>query len=128
MANHRVGGEVDAFCTRCKLTLAHTILAMVGSKIARVHCNTCAGDHVFRTESRFAAGRGNSPAPKERPSRSVLSFEAQLVGKDPAKAKDYSPKHSYQADDLVRHPSFGLGVVAMVREGKVEITFKQTTK
>ena len=30
MATHRVGGEVDASCTRCKMELAHTILAMVG--------------------------------------------------------------------------------------------------
>src|SRR5262245_65121641 len=27
MATHRVGGEVDSFCARCKMTLAHTILA-----------------------------------------------------------------------------------------------------
>ena len=39
MATHRVGGEVDATCTRCKMELAHTILAMVGPKIIRVRCN-----------------------------------------------------------------------------------------
>ena len=46
---HKVGGEVDAFCTRCRLTLAHTILAMVGTKLARVRCNTCNGDHAYRS-------------------------------------------------------------------------------
>ena len=48
MATHKVGGEVDAFCTRCKMDLAHTILAMVGTKPVRVRCNTCGGDHAFR--------------------------------------------------------------------------------
>ena len=33
---HRVGGDIDASCTRCKMILGHTILAMVGSKPARV--------------------------------------------------------------------------------------------
>ena len=55
MTNSKVGGEVDAFCTRCKMTLGHTILAMVGTRIARVRCNTCNGDHVFRKESSSSA-------------------------------------------------------------------------
>ncbi|MFY0576846.1 hypothetical protein ACN28S_23190 [Cystobacter fuscus] len=69
----KVGGEVDAFCTRCRLTLAHTILAMVGTKIARVRCNTCNGDHAFRsapgttdrpsTSSRSSGGGSSTPAP-----------------------------------------------------------------
>ena len=37
----KTGGEVDCFCTRCKMVLAHTILAMVGDRPARVKCNTC---------------------------------------------------------------------------------------
>ena len=26
----KVGGDVDAWCTRCKMNLGHTVLAMVG--------------------------------------------------------------------------------------------------
>ena len=43
------------------MTLAHTILAMVGTKIARVKCNTCGGDHVYRgtnTGDARASGSG----------------------------------------------------------------------
>jgi hypothetical protein len=43
VSDRRVGGEVDAFCSSCKLVLGHTILAMVGERIAKVRCNTCAG-------------------------------------------------------------------------------------
>lgn len=140
MATHKVGGEVDAFCTRCKLTLAHTILAMVGTKIARVRCNTCGGDHAYRSApgttdrpSASSARSTSSPraasAPRaERPEKIVISFEEQLAGKDIANAPKYSPKDTYRMDQVIQHPTFGLGLVTAVRGDKVDITFKSETK
>lgn len=139
----KVGGEVDAFCTRCRLTLAHTILAMVGTKIARVRCNTCNGDHAFRsapgttdrpsTSSRSSGGGSSTPrAP--RASRAsdedkvIISFEEQLAGKDIANAPRYTPKDTYKVDQVIQHPTFGLGLVTAVRGNKVDITFKSETK
>ena len=48
MATFRTGGEADSFCTRCRMVLAHTILALEGGKPARVECNTCHGQHNYR--------------------------------------------------------------------------------
>jgi hypothetical protein len=137
MATHKVGGEVDAPCTRCKLTLAHTILAMVGTKIARVRCNTCGGDHVYRSapgttdrpsaSSRASTSRASTPR-AEKPEKVVISFEEQLSGKDIANAPKYSPKDTYQVDQVIQHPTFGLGLVTAVRGDKVDITFKSETK
>ena len=45
---YTAGDEVDSKCTKCKLILAHTIVAMVGDQIARVKCNTCGGEHAYR--------------------------------------------------------------------------------
>src|SRR5215831_15699747 len=111
MPPHRVAGEVDAFCTRCKLTLAHTILAMVGTKIARVRCNTCGGDHVYRappgvTDRASSSGSGraartstSSSAPTKA-EKIIISFEEQLATKDVAHASKYSPKDTYQLDQV----------------------------
>jgi hypothetical protein len=140
MATYKVGGEVDAFCTRCKLPtpLAHTILAMVGTKIARVRCNTCGGDHAYRgapgtTDRPTAAARASAAraagAPKaERPEKVVISFEEQLAGKDIANAPKYNIKDTYKVDQVIQHPTFGLGLVTAVRGDKVDITFKSDTK
>jgi hypothetical protein len=137
MATHKVGGEVDAFCTRCKLTLAHTILAMVGTKIARVRCNTCGGDHVYRsapgstdrpTAPRSSTSRATGTAKADKPEKVVISFEEQLAGKDIANAPKYSPKDTYQVDQVIQHPTFGLGLVTAVRGDKVDIAFKAETK
>ncbi|MDC0706848.1 hypothetical protein POL68_00015 [Stigmatella sp. ncwal1] len=140
MATHKVGGEVDAPCTRCKLTLAHTILAMVGPKIARVRCNTCGGDHVYRSapgttdrptaaaRSASSASRSSTSSRAEKPEKVVISFEEQLSGKDIANAPKYSPKDTYRVDQVIQHPTFGLGLVTIVRGDKVDIVFKSETK
>jgi hypothetical protein len=135
MANHRVGGEVDAFCTRCKMTLAHTILAMVGTSIARVQCNTCSGQHAFRSppgtsssRARSSSSSGASAATKaasrESLVKTVSSFEEQLRGKDLSRAKKYSPRETFAVDEVMDHPTFGLGIVRAVRHDKVEVAFK----
>lgn len=137
MATHKVGGEVDALCTRCKLTLAHTILAMVGTKIARVRCNTCNGDHVYRaapgatdrpsSSSAARASRASSSA-TSKAEKVIISFEEQLAGKDVANAPKYSPKDTYQVDQVIQHPTFGTGLVTAVRGDKVDITFRTDVK
>ncbi len=131
MATHKVGGEVDAYCTRCKLTLAHIILAIVGTKIARVRCNTCNGDHAYRG----APGTTDRPAPAPRRSsglskaeKIIISFEEQLAGKDVANAPRYSPKDTYSVDQVIQHPTFGVGLVTAVRGDKVDLTFRTDTK
>ena len=125
MAAHTVGGEVDAFCTRCKLQLAHTILAMVGSKIARVRCNTCGGDHAFRS----TPARTRAPSqPRASHERVIISFEQQLAGKDVSTAARYSPKSAYQVEQLIDHPTFGLGIIMAVREDKIDVVFKAAEK
>ena len=124
---HRVGGEVDAPCTRCKLDLAHTILAMVGQRIVRVRCNTCQSDHAYRHpqgRTTPAAGRTRTPASE----RAVLGFEEQLARMDVAAARDYRPADTYAVDQVVRHPTFGLGIVRSVRIDKMEVAFKAAVR
>jgi hypothetical protein len=40
----------------------------------------------------------------------------------------YSPKDSYQPDQLINHPTFGYGIVTTVRNDKVDISFKGQQK
>ena len=134
MATQKVGGEVDSLCTRCKLSLAHTILAMVGPKIARVRCNTCGGEHAFRGKAGVtdrptkAATAKAARAGTPRAEKVVISFDDQLAGKDIASAPKYSPKDTYRVDQVIHHPTFGVGLVTAVRGDKVDLTFRSDTK
>lgn len=129
MATHKVGGEVDAFCTRCKMTLAHTILAMVGTKIARVRCNTCNGDHAYRSAPGATSSTPRKPrASGDAPTKVVVGWTQRIAERDPASAKKFSVKETFQVDDLVDHPTFGLGIVSAVRGDKIDVAFKTEQK
>jgi hypothetical protein len=131
----RVGGEIDALCNRCELNLAHTIVAMVGPKVIKVKCNTCGADHQYRGQQplskaqSFAAPRKSAAGPKAaratKASAAATSWEDKFKGKDLGRARRYSPRETFAVDDVVDHPTFGLGLVTHVRGDKVDISFKQ---
>lgn len=120
------GSEVDSWCTKCKLVLGHTVIAVSGTRIARVRCNTCMTEHAYR------AGPPGTASPAKprvtRESKQVLSFDALLAGKDTSKARAYLTRDQYKEAELIKHASFGLGLVQTVRGGKIEVLFRVGAK
>jgi hypothetical protein len=126
----KVGGEVDALCTRCQLTLAHTVHAVVSGRPVKVECNTCHTVHRYRGSAGGAASRSGPRGERPARERAVVSgFEELLAAKDVRAARPYSPKQSYAVNDVVDHPIFGRGFVSAVRDAtKVEVTFRSDVK
>ncbi len=132
------GGEVDAMCTKCEMVLAHTIIAMVGSKIKRVKCNTCQGEHVYKgvqapKPKKVAVKKSGPKKPSTRGAEAakeklVIGFAERVATLDPATAKSYSPNDTFVVNELISHPTLGLGIVSGVRLDKVEIAFKTDIK
>jgi hypothetical protein len=127
----KVGGEVDALCTKCQLTLAHTVHAVVAGRPVKVECNTCHIVHRYRgsagaTAGRSAAARAGAPA-REKPV--VVAFEELLARRNGGAAQPYSPKRTFAVDDVLDHPIFGRGFVSALRDGgKIEVTFRSDVK
>jgi ribosomal protein L44E len=44
----RLGDDVDDYCSRCKRTTDHSVLALVGDDVMKVRCRTCNNEHKFR--------------------------------------------------------------------------------
>ena len=152
MPSYRTGGEIDSLCGKCKMTLAHTILAMVGDKVVRVQCNTCGSQHNFKappgssetasrprasasasggtSRSGGASGSGSGSAAKASAAvtKITMSFEQLMSQKHLGPAKRYSPKDTYVVDDVIDHPSFGFGIVTGARGDKVDVLFKMAEK
>lgn len=136
----RVGGDVDAFCTRCKLLLGHTVLAMVGERIAKVRCNTCQGEHAYKAgppgtsspkataEPRVRRTTARTTTRSVRAAVETLPFEELFAGRDPASATPYSPRGRFSRGELIHHPTFGLGVVQADRGGKFDVIFRSGVK
>ena len=142
----KTAGEVDSWCTKCRMMLNHRIIAMVGAKPVRVECSTCMSHHNFRqfapgdapAKGTSALARGPVSASSSRAARvpTVTRLEQErrdrekiwekaTNGKAIGEFKRYNVSATFSAGDLVRHSKFGDGVVTRVLDAnKVEVLFK----
>lgn len=135
------GGEVDAWCTKCRLVLNHRIIAMLGPNPARVECSTCMSHHNFRArapgEKAPSAGRasGTSGPRSARPTAASKAEAAReererswakaIAGKTVDQFRPFSIQDTYEEGDLLQHKKFGEGVVLRVVDvRKIEVLFK----
>jgi hypothetical protein len=130
MAKPAVGKDVDSWCTRCKLVLAHTIEAVSAGKITRVHCNTCKSQHAYRPNAPGGAARTRSSGGrKEGKAAPRDDYESLMRGKDPASARRYVLADRFSPNELIRHPQFGMGVVKSVKDmDKIEVAFADAVR
>lgn len=130
-----VGDEIDSWCTRCKLMLAHTIQAMADGKIEKVVCKTCKGKHKYRPNIPKSRQKKDPNAPvkkkvtRRRKKDPAVIWEEALEGKDVSQSKTYAMDAVFATDDILEHPTFGVGLITEVRaEGKMEVLFKDGPK
>lgn len=122
---YKAGDEVDSKCTKCKMVLAHTIVAMVGEQIARVKCNTCGGEHAYRppptaseaTAKRRRAERKAAAASATSTVATAEDYPNLIKGHDISQPVKYSLKIQLSANDVIDHPKFGIGLVTELKEG-----------
>ena len=116
------GQEVDDQCTKCKLLLAHTIVAMDGTNIIKVECKTCHSVHKYRGKKAKStrAKAGTKKAIK------VVPFEQLIAGKDLSCSTRYKLSTTLVRDEIIDHVKFGIGIVTRVLgDDKVEVEFSE---
>jgi hypothetical protein len=142
------GGEIDAWCTKCRMDLGHRIVAMVGGIPKRVICQTCNSQHNYRAPKALKPANGvfvrNKAEPKEPKTTTAGARVAQKARtekeryerwaqKTLGQAVDaftrYSIEQSFAEGQLVLHSKFGEGYVETVLDpGKVSIMFRDGAK
>ncbi|BBA71779.1 hypothetical protein [Geobacter sulfurreducens] len=131
------GDIIEARCTKCRAVYNHTIVAMIGTRVVRVQCNTCGGQHNYHSpqEEKKTVERSSARRPVgEKPRRASAvagpsEWEHAMEGRDPASAVPYAMDASFRVDALVNHPTFGIGIVtAVIKPNKVEILFRDGKK
>ena len=61
MATQAVGEDIEALCGKCG-QVWHVVMAKVGTRIAKVVCKRCHGQHLYRTETPDG-GQEDVPSP-----------------------------------------------------------------
>ena len=108
--SYEVGRSCEAWCTRCKSEAEHTIVALVDGFPKRVECNICHSQHNYRVAP------GQRPPAKKKGSRprrvnhNNSPGERLLATYDNPGARLYSMTERFEADEVVSHERFGIGV------------------
>jgi hypothetical protein len=117
------------------MVLAHTVEAMVGDTVKRVHCNTCMSQHAFKAH---APGEGPAKAKKKAPARKKATskskangglrasdYDKYMEGRDMSAARRYNPSSAFVVGEVVNHPKFGTGVATQMKGAtKIEVLFQ----
>jgi hypothetical protein len=128
MTEYKMLGEFVCHCTKCGLDLNHRITLMNGDEPRRVLCLTCQTEHAYRSPSRerkVAPVRTLSTHEfaRVRQSHEESVWQSKLSDKSKTPIS-YAPNQTYVSDDLIYHPTFGLGLVIGFIDGdKVQIYF-----
>ena len=128
------GDDIDSRCLKCKDVTNHTIIAVDDGKVAKVQCNTCGGRHNYRPakpEVKKAAKVSPAKA-RARLSKEIKQaeyFEKVMGDRDQAKTLPYAMTADFNENDLVDHPTFGLGVVtSKIASDRIEVAFREALK
>ncbi|HEY3358882.1 MAG TPA: hypothetical protein VGQ83_36875 [Polyangia bacterium] len=125
----KVGGEIEAFCPTCKTTKWQIVVALVDGKPAKLECIGCHRQHGMR--STRAGRKEASPRPRAAaapPPAPTVDLDTRLAGREHT-ARAYSPRTGYDVDEVIRHPTFGVGlVVALPAPQKMEVQFRTSRK
>lgn len=136
-----VGKNIDAYCLKCKLVLAHVILFEVKDKVDRVKCNTCGAEHKYRAAAAQPKVKNSAGAPKKV--SSVKKTTAKVPVNDAplqwdlksrnlrpeTSIRDYSIKETFKVNHVINHPVFGVGFVEkVVTDKSIYVLFNDSVR
>ncbi len=122
LEKHSAGDNIAAWCTKCKLSLDHAIVAVDGEAIAKVKCKTCGSAHKFRTDGDVKKPRALKK--KEDVAKTVEVLWETCLAEARGKECAYDMAGKFRIGDIVVHNIFGKGVVRKIYLNKVDVLFK----
>lgn len=128
-----VGKETLSFCGKCKLKLSHTIMALNHQgQPAKVMCKTCRSTHSYKNETLATVRKTISSPAKPRAtqtSEKLADIWQAHLNKLSKAAIPYNIKNDFKIDDVIDHPSFGIGYISKyIANDKVEVIFRTEIK
>jgi len=128
-----VGGNILSYCGKCKADSMHVVFAMEESKISKLTCEGCGARHNYRKpkslieENKAArkaskSARASTSSKVRKPSKKINDI---LADYDPNILQNYSVTENYKDSSIIKHPSFGVGVVTKkIGQEKIEVQFE----
>lgn len=132
MSQLTVGKDVLSYCSKCKLNLAHMIVAMKDSvHIAKVKCNTCNTMHAYKDPSNSSKqSKTRTRKTSATPSKviSVADLWMEKMSNTKKKSTPYAMDEKFVVGDVIDHVKFGPGIVEKVVDDKIDVIFRHEIK
>jgi hypothetical protein len=143
---YHVGGEVEAWCGKCREMREHHIVAIVDGEPKQVICQTCRSRHGYRTEpsardvARGAAtpsASGDGGGTTKRVATAEQQEEARRMERRRALIKEldavaeprrFDPRGRYKVGEIIFHPEHGKGKIENVLKGSLLVRFREGLK
>ncbi len=121
------GDPIESRCTKCRKNTNHIVVAMTEAGPAKVQCNTCGGQHKYRSPTAVKKPVARRTAdPKVAEQKEWASLRTGMNNKQ---AVDYSMTTAFKVGTLLSHPVFGLGVVQnQAGPRKIKVLFEDGSK
>jgi hypothetical protein len=138
----QVGENIDAYCSKCKMLLAHIIMVKIEGTVHKVKCKTCGAEHKYRlhksavkkvTRKQSAMNKGavrKTGSVKIDNSNEQVKWEMKSRDLDRSlPINDYSIHTKYSTKDVINHSKFGLGFVErIVTDKSMNVLFCDSVK
>lgn len=135
------GSPIDGYCSECRADVGHVVLEAVGTQIRVVRCDKCGREGPFKsprakTKAALLEAAQRKKAPSSRKSTRTSKapptpppeevYRQLMESRDLSSAVSYSVKNPLELGDLVKHPSFGYGIVTSLADTqKAKILFEE---
>jgi len=129
----KTGSDVICYCGACKMDINHVILAMDGTKIAKVECKTCHATHTYKGKKGIKAPKKvtrKAPSKRaEKKAQDVLEAWNDAMGGSGFDKVPYSIRSTFEVGSKIDHKKYGPGVVQnLIHPDKVEVLFKDDVR
>ena len=128
----QVSEDIVAYCTSCKLDLAHVIVALDGEKVKKVLCKTCNKEHVYKApkEGKVPSKKKKLAASSKKKTISPLEeWEMAMKKAKDATIRIYAQDGSFSEGEKIDHSTFGQGLITkLIQPNKMEVIFEDGAK
>ncbi len=121
---YSAGDNISSRCTKCKLNLDHTIVAMEGELVAKVKCRTCGSTHKFRNPADPPKARTSQAKTAAGANAASGSRWETALAEARGKSHPYTMDGKYRVGDCIEHERFGKGVVVKLYANKCDVLFR----
>lgn len=129
-----VGKYIVTRCSRCDNDVNHVVVAQGADGIvARVKCIVCGSEHNYKrtkavVKSSTTSSRRFTPKAPAPPKVSIKLWEEAKSGAKNKVPLEYAINKTFEKDNLIYHPTMGVGVVMKAYDNKIDVIFSQDIK